>query len=395
MRWPLTGLRVLGVEGYGAGPYGSLYLADLGAEVIKIEPPDVGDVSRGVGPHVLGPHDSHFFQTFNRNKRSMTLDLKTDSGREVFGKLVATADAVLNNLRGDQPAKLGLRYRDLKVANPRIVCAHLSAYGRDGSRASWPGYDYLMQAEAGYFTLTGEPGSPPARMGLSMVDYVTGLTAALALLAGVIGARQTGQGMDLDTSLYDSAMYQLSYPATWYLNEGTMTERLPRSAHPSLTPCQVFPTADGSLFVMCQTEKFWRLLTERIGHPELARRPEFATFADRLPNRERLTQELDAIFATRTTAAWLDALRGAVPVAPIHDLAQALANPFTAERGTVQSFDHPERKDFRTIASPVRVDGAIPPARPGAALGADTEALLHELGYDDAAIAAFRSRRVV
>ena len=388
-------MRVLGVEGYGAGPYGSLYLADLGAEVIKIEPPGVGDVSRAVGPHFLGQGDSHFFQTFNRNKRSMTLDLKAAEGRDVMRKLVATADAVLNNLRGDQAEKLGLRYPDLKSANPRIVCAHLSAYGREGSRASWPGYDYLMQAEAGYFAFTGEPGTPPARMGLSMVDYVTGLTAALGLLAGVLGARHTGYGMDVDTSLYDAAMYQLSYPAVWYLNEGTTTERLPRSAHPSLTPCQLFTTADGFIFVMCQTEKFWRLLTERIGHPELARRPEFATFADRLPNRERLTQELDAIFATRPTPAWLEALRGTVPVAAVYDLAQALASPFAAERRAVQSFDHPARKDFRTVASPIRIDGAVRTPRAGAALGADTDDILMELGYDTEAIAAFRSRGVV
>ena len=388
-------MRVLGVEGYGAGPYGSLYLADLGAEVIKIEPPGVGDVSRAVGPHFLGHGDSHFFQTFNRNKRSMTLDLKAAEGRDVMRKLVATADAVLNNLRGDQAEKLGLRYPDLKSANPRIVCAHLSAYGREGSRASWPGYDYLMQAEAGYFAFTGEPGTPPARMGLSMVDYVTGLTAALGLLAGVLGARQTGYGMDVDTSLYDAAMYQLSYPAVWYLNEGTTTERLPRSAHPSLTPCQLFTTADGFIFVMCQTEKFWRLLTARIGHPELARRPEFATFADRLPNRERLTQELDAIFATRPTPAWLEALRGTVPVAAVYDLAQALASPFAAERRAVQSFDHPARKDFRTVASPIRIDGAVRTPRAGAALGADTDDILMELGYDTEAIAAFRSRGVV
>jgi crotonobetainyl-CoA:carnitine CoA-transferase CaiB-like acyl-CoA transferase len=388
-------VRVIGVEGYGAGPYGSLYLADLGADVVKIEPPGVGDVSRVVGPHHLGPRDSHFFQTFNRGKRSVTLDLKTPDGRDVFRKLAATADAVIDNLRGDQPGKLGLRYADLCDVNPRIVCAHLSAYGRDGSRASWPGYDYLMQAEAGYFALTGEPDSPPARMGLSMVDYITGLTAALGLLAGVLGARASGRGMDVDTTLYDAAMYQLSYPATWQLNEGTTTERLPRSAHPSLTPCQLFPTADGFVFVMCQTEKFWRLLTERLGRPDLAARPEYATFAERLPNRERLTRELDAIFATRPTAAWLDALRGAVPVAPVYDLAQALANPFAAERAAIQSFDHPGRKGFRTIASPIRVDGAVPPARPGPALGADTDAVLAELGYDATAIADLRARGVV
>jgi crotonobetainyl-CoA:carnitine CoA-transferase CaiB-like acyl-CoA transferase len=395
MRLPLEAVRIVAVEQYGAGPFGTMYLADLGAEVIKVEPPGIGDVSRGVGPHFLGRGDSHFFQTFNRNKRSLTLDLKAPEGRQIFRKLVATADGVLNNLRGDQPAKLGLAYADLADTNPRIVCAHLSAYGRDGVRAGWPGYDFLMQAEAGYFSLTGDPDGPPARVGLSLVDYITGVIAALALVSGIVSARATGRGMDVDTNLFDAAMHQLSYPATWFLNEGTTTTRLARSAHPSLTPCQLFVTADGWIYVMCQTEKFWRLLAERIGRPDLAERAEFRTFADRLEHREQLTLELDEVFRTRATAAWLDVLRGTVPVAPVYDVAQALTNPYAVARGLLQSFDHPERKDFRMVASPVRVDGEIPPARPGPALGADTDAVLEDLGYDAAAVARFRSRGIV
>lgn len=395
MPLPLTGIRIVAVEQYGAGPWGTMYLADLGAEVIKIEQPGAGDVSRGVGPHFLGRGDSHFFQTLNRSKRSLTLDLKTPEGGEIFRKLVATADGVLNNLRGDQPAKLGLAYPDLVAANPRIVCAHLSAYGREGPRAGWPGYDFLMQAEAGYFSLTGEPGGPPARVGLSLVDYITGVIAALALVSGIVSARATGRGMDVDTNLFDAAMHQLSYPATWFLNEGMTTTRLPRSAHPSLTPCQLFTTADGWIYVMCQTEKFWRLLTERVGRPDLAARAEFATFADRLKHRDRLTEELDAVFQTRPTSAWLEALRGTVPSAPVYDLAQALTNPYAIARGLLQSFDHPERKDFRMVASPVRIDGEIPPGRPAPSLGADTDALLAELGYEPSVIATLRARGVI
>jgi succinate--hydroxymethylglutarate CoA-transferase len=186
---PLAGVRILAVEQYGAGPFGTLYLADLGAEVIKIENHrDGGDVGRSVGPHFFGPNDSHFFQTFNRNKKSVTLDLKHPAGKEAFLALVKDADAVLDNLRGDLPAKLGLTYEDLKEANPAIVCAHLSAYGREGSRTSWPGYDFLMQAEAGHMSLTGEPDGPPTRYGLSIVDLMTGLAAAFGLLAGVVSA---------------------------------------------------------------------------------------------------------------------------------------------------------------------------------------------------------------
>lgn len=190
MPLPLTGLRVLAVEQYGAGPFGTLYLADLGAEVVKIEnPKDGGDVSRQVGPHFVAPGDSQFFQTLNRNKKSVALDLKHAEGRAAFLALARTADAVLDNLRGDLPEKLGLTYDSLKGANPRIVCAHLSAYGRTGSRRAWPGYDYLMQAEAGHMSLTGEPGGPPARYGLSLIDLMTGVAAALGLLSGVLRAR--------------------------------------------------------------------------------------------------------------------------------------------------------------------------------------------------------------
>ena len=243
MKLPLEGLRILAVEQYGAGPYGSCHLADMGAEVIKIEHrPSGGDMARGVGPYFLGPHDSEFFQTFNRNKKSLTLDLKLARGREVFERLVATADGLFGNMRGDQPEKLRLRYDDLKAINPRIVCAHLSAYGCDGSRKGWPGYDFLVQAECGFLSVTGEPDSPPARFGLSMVDYMTGMTAAFALMCGLHAARATGIGRDVEVSLYDVAIHQLSYPATWYLNEGLVTTRLPRSAHPYLVPSQLYRT---------------------------------------------------------------------------------------------------------------------------------------------------------
>jgi crotonobetainyl-CoA:carnitine CoA-transferase CaiB-like acyl-CoA transferase len=227
---PLAGVRILAVEQYGAGPFGTLYLADLGAEVIKIENHrDGGDVGRSVGPHFFGPGDSHFFQTFNRNKKSVTLDLKHPDGYAAFLALVTKADAVLDNLRGDLPVKLGLTYDDLKASNPRIVCTHLSAYGRNCSRTAWPGYDYLMQAEAGHMSLTGEPDGPPTRYGLSIVDLMTGLAAAFGLLAGVVSARSTGQGMDVDTSLFDVALHNLNYPGTWFLNQGVVTGRCSRS----------------------------------------------------------------------------------------------------------------------------------------------------------------------
>ena len=239
---PLEGIRVLTLEQFGAGPYGTMFLAELGAEVIKIEAPD-GDPSRQVGPYKLGKDDSEYFQAWNLGKKSVTLDIKSAEGRRQFEALVKSADCVVNNLRGTQPAKLGIDYASLKHLKPSIVCLHISAYGRGNERADWPGYDFLMQAEAGLMELTGEPDGPPTRVGVSMIDSMSGLTGIVGLLACLLRARTTGQGCDVETCLYDVAMHQLTYPGVWYLNEGDVSPRVPRSAHLSLAPVQTFPTA--------------------------------------------------------------------------------------------------------------------------------------------------------
>jgi succinate--hydroxymethylglutarate CoA-transferase len=393
---PLAGLRILAVEQYGAGPFGTLYLADLGAEVIKIENhKDGGDVGRQVGPHFFGPGDSHFFQTFNRNKQSVTLDLKHPQGKAALLALVRTADAVLDNLRGELPGELGLTYDDLKHVNPRIVCAHLSAYGRTGSRKAWPGYDYLMQAEAGHMSLTGEPGSPPTRYGLSLVDLMTGLAAALGLLSGVLSARATGTGMDVDTSLFDVALHSLNYPGTWFLNAGAVAERSARSSHPSLTPSQLYRTRDGWIFIMCNKEKFWALLAQALGKPQWVADPQFATFKARLANRERVTQMLDAALMERTTAEWIAHFAGRVPAAPVYDLAQALQSEFVAERAGVVDFRYPDGHSARMIAAPIRVPGATLPTRAAPAMGADTDAQLRAAGYSEERITALRTAGVI
>jgi succinate---hydroxymethylglutarate CoA-transferase len=385
MNLPLHGMRIIAVEQYGAGPFGTQHLADLGAEIVKIEnPKEGGDVGRQVGPHFFGPGDSHFHQSFNRNKKSLTLDLKAPGATGVLHDLVRTADATFDNLRGDLPGKLGLTYDALKDVNPRIVCAHLSAYGRTGSRVAWPGYDYLMQSEAGYLSLTGEPDGPPARMGLSIIDMMTGTTAALGLLAGVLDARAHGVGRDVDVSLYDVAMHNLSYVGAWYLNEGKVVKREPRSAHPSLTPSQLYRTKDGWIFVMCNKEKFWKVFAAAIGKPDWADDPDYGSYKGRLAHRERLTQDLDRVLGAKTTQEWVSQLAGKVPVAPVYDVAQALDNPFAAEQGRIMSAPHPTRGTIRTLAAPIRCPQSD--ERIGAApeLGAHTEALLAELGYDAA-----------
>jgi crotonobetainyl-CoA:carnitine CoA-transferase CaiB-like acyl-CoA transferase len=389
---PLAGLRVLTFEAFGAGPFGSMYLADLGAEVIKVENrAQGGDATRGMGPYFLGEHDSHFFQTFNLNKRSVCLDLKQPAGQEAFKRLVAKSDAVLNNLRGDQPDKLGLTYDALKDTNPRIVCAHVSAYGRDNERRGWPGYDYLMQAEAGFLHVTGEPGSPPSRMGLSIIDFMTGITTALAIVSALFGVARGGAGRDIDVSLFDVALHQLSYPGTWYLNEKLVTGRAPRSAHPTATPVQLFKTADGWIFVMCMTEKFWQELTRVIDRPSIAADQRFASMPLRREHRDALTAVLDAVFETDTTARWLERLQGALPAAPVYDMAQALENPFPLATGMIRATPHPLRADFRSFANPIKLDGQRLPAASAPALGADTDDVLAGLGYGSDEIAALRA----
>ena len=359
MTLPLKGIRILSVEQYGAGPYGTMLLADLGAEVIKIEDKARGgDVSRSVSPYTIGDGDSQFFQTFSKGKKSVCLDLKSDEGRAAFLKLVASADAVANNLRGDQPGKLGLTYDVLKSVNPRIVCAHLSAYGRNSERAAWPGYDYLMQAEAGFMMMTGEPDGPPVRSGLSMVDFHTGSHLATAMLAGILGAHRNGQGCDVDVSLFDTALHQTSYPATWYLNEGHKTGRLTRGAHPSIAPSQLFKTRDGWGLLMCQTPKFWDIFCDIVEDKTLKTDERFANAYLRHKNLDVLTAQIDTILSAHTTAEWMDILGGKVPFAPVLDIAGALDSPYVESIGMIETVDHPAMKNgVRTLASPFQVNG--------------------------------------
>lgn len=394
-RRPLEDIRIVSLEQYGAGPFGSMHLAELGAEIIKIEDPSVGgDVGRAIPPYTA-PGDSLFFQSFNRDKSSVTLDVRTPEGREVFHDLVRTADAVFSNLRADVPATLGIRYDDLKEVNPQIVCCSLTGFGMTGPRSAEPGYDYVLQALAGWMSLTGEPGGAPQKTGPSLVDYCGGYVAAISLLGAIHGARRDGVGTDCDVSLYDTAVSLLAYPGTWHLTAGFEPVRTRQSAHPSLVPFQAFEASDGWLVVGCAKEKFWQRLTVVLGRPDLAEDPRFASFADRNLHRDALLPELEALFRTRTVAEWLAPLYAAsVPCAPVRDVAGALTDPHTVERDLVAETPHPDFGPVRTLRSAVRVGppGADrAPTRAAPVMGADTDRVLRELGYDDTRITALRS----
>lgn len=385
---PLSDLRIVAIEQYGAGPFGSLQLADLGAEVIKIEDPRVGgDIARYVAP-VAEDGDSLFFESFNRNKRSIALDLTTSAGRAVFDDLVRVSDAVYSNLRGDVPAKIGITYASLGAINPRIVCCSLSGFGMTGPRAAEPAYDYVLQAAAGWMDLTGEPNGPPTKSGLSVVDFAGGLVAAIAILAGVHAARRDRRGMDCDLSLFDTAMSMLNYVAAWQLNGNHTVVRTHHSAHPSLVPFQAFPAADRWIVVACAKEKFFRLLAGVIGRPELADDPRFADFAGRRVHSDLLVSLMEEAFAARPAAEWLHALREAgIPSAQVNTLSEALSDPQTIARELILSTEHPRFGIVREVASAVRVGDVRLDHRRAPRYGEDSEYVLREvLGYSDSRV---------
>lgn len=354
---PLEGIRVVSFEQFGAGPYATMFLADFGAEVLKVEQA-TGDYARHTRPLTLGEDDSLYFQSMNLNKKSIKLDLKNAEDRTVFHRLVRRSSAVINNLRGNIPARLGIDYASLREINPQVVCGHISAYGRTTSRADRPGYDFLMQAEAGLMQMTGDPGSLPTRVGVSMIDYMTGMMLAFGVVSAIRGAERFGEGGDVDVSLFDAALHQLGYQGAWFLNEGLVTSKTPRSAHPSNTPVQLYRTRDGWIYVAAMTGKFWDLLVDNLACPSLHADERFKTPEGRLSFREELTEALDAQFRKRTTAEWVADLADKIPVAPVYDIEEALTNPFVDEAEMINTIPHPVKGSIRVLSNPLRLDGA-------------------------------------
>lgn len=393
---PLSGVRILAVEQFGAGPFATLNLADLGAEVIKIEDPTTGgEVSRLVPPYRI-EGDGLYFQSWNRNKKSMTLNLRRPGALEVFHDLVKTADVVFNNLRGDQAKRRGLDYLSLREVNPRIVCCSLNAFGSRGPRAAEPGYDYIVQALTGYMSITGSPSEPPVACGVSIIDHAAGFAAAMAMVSALYAAGKTGLGRDIEVSLEDTAYAMLTYLAAWNLNRDFTPKRYLGSAHQTLVPVQTFRTLDGYITIFCGKERFWVELCRAFDDPELAEDARFASFEKRFENRELVVDAVQSHFLKQTTAAWLDVLRGKVPCAPVRSLTEALRQPELVESGTVIEVAHPVFGDIREVNTPVRFEGRRRQHTCAPPVGEDTIAVLREcLSYSEEKISQLQNDGIV
>ncbi len=390
---PLAGIRVVDVTTSLAGPYCTEVLAALGADVVKVEPPGSGDEARTWGPPFWADEGA-LFLAMNAGKRSVCIDLRR--GLDVLLRLVDTADVFVQSLRPGLAAERGLGAEELRSRNRRLVYCSIRSFGRTGPWRDRPGYDPLAQAAGGIISVTGEPDRPGVRAGVSLVDQGTGMWAAIAILAALHEREHTGSGREVDVSLYETALGYMAYHLTGYLASGLVPT--PRgTAFPSIVPYQAFAASDGRLVVAAGNDRLFAALAAAVGLPELADDPRFETNPDRVAHREELTALLEERFATADRATWLARLGEAnVPAAPVQNVAEVAAAEQTEALGILQELSHPGIPDLRLPALPVSVDGERMLHRsPPPELGADTEAVLAELGFSSEEISALAGSGVV
>ncbi len=392
---PLEGYRVLEVAHLIAGPVCGMYLADMGAEVIKIEEPRKGDASRSVY-HVTLSGEGPLYLTVNRNKRGVTLDLSSPEGRQIFYRLAERADVVIEAYRGGVAERLEIDYERLARLNPRLIYCSLSAFGPEGPWREKPGLDALVQAMSGLMAITGEPDGGPALCGAPVVDTIGSLLAVQGILTALLHREKTGEGQKVDVSLLDGALLAHAARLSVFHLTG---EDLPRfgNAHPELVPYQAFRTQDGWIFVAVRTDKLWQAFCQAIGRPELVDDPRFATRADRLAQRKELVSLLDGIFRRRTVKEWMEILESAdVLCAPVNNYSDMVKDPQVVASGMIVEQEHPKAGRFKTIGVPVKL--AKSPGRvrtPSPLLGQHTEEVLREAGYGDAEIRRLRDHGVI
>ncbi|MGI8911797.1 MAG: CaiB/BaiF CoA transferase family protein [Rubrobacteraceae bacterium] len=394
---PLEKLKVLDLTQVMAGPFCCQVLADMGAAVTKIEPRETGEQSRrSMGFKMNRGEDTAAFIAINRNKKSITLNLKEEAAREILYKMAREADVVVENYRPGVTKKLGVDYETLREINPRIIYASVSGFGQTGPYAMRAGYDLIAQGMSGVMSVTGEPGGPPAKCGIPIGDLSAGLFCAFGVLTACIAREETGRGQYIDTSLFEGA---LAF-SVWETAELWSTGRIPQpfgSAHRLTAPYQALQTSDGYINVGANNQRLWTRLCNAIGREELIEDPRFATNDDRMENRAELAEELEKTLAGKTTDEWVDILLDAgFPAAPIHDYKEVFEDPHTLAREMMVEMDHPVEGKVKGLGIPVKLSetpGKI--RRPAPLLGEHTEETLSGLGYSEEEIADLRERKVI
>ncbi|MBN1180307.1 MAG: CoA transferase [Anaerolineae bacterium] len=399
----LEGIKVLDLTRALAGPYCAMMLGDLGADVIKVERPVYGDDSRGWGPPFVGapygpyPGESAYFISTNRNKRSVTVNFKAAEGQAIVRALAAACDVLVENFRTGTLDEMGLGYDDLHALNPRLVYCSISGYGRTGPYAERPGYDFIIQAEGGLMGITGPVEGPPSRLGIPIIDITAGMFAASAVLAALHARERTGEGQLVDVSLLDASVALLTNVASNTLVGGMPPRRL-GNAHPNITPYEAFPARDRWFALAAANEGQWAVLCRAIGCPELKDDPRFATNVERVAHRAELLEALNAVFATRNAAEWMEVLSAAgLPCGPINAIDDVFAHPQAEARELAIETEHPTAGTVKTTGFPYKLSHT-PAAirRPPPRLGEHTADVLTELlGYAAEDVAALKERNVI
>jgi crotonobetainyl-CoA:carnitine CoA-transferase CaiB-like acyl-CoA transferase len=403
MAGPLSHIRVLDLSRVLAGPWAGQNLADLGAEVIKVERPKAGDDSRAFGPPWVkdaqgrDTRDSAYFTSANRGKKSITLNIARPEGQALVRALAAKSDVLLENYKYGDLARYGLAYDDLKDVNPRLIYCSVTGFGQTGPYRERPGYDFMIQGMGGMMSVTGEPDRGPQRAGVPIADIITGMYASIAVCAALAHRAETGRGQHLDLALLDSQIALLAYQNTNYFATGKAPGRI-GNLHPNIVPYQPFRSSDGEVIIACGNDNLFRKFCDAAGCPELARDPRFATNGKRVENRAEIARLIQEVFLKKTTAEWLELLESAgVPNGPIYDIAQVFAEPQVKARGVKIELDHPVAGKLPLVASPMRFSGTpleyrqAPPV-----LGEHTDEVLKSLlGKSDAEIAALRAAEAI
>lgn len=373
---PLKSIRILDLSRSLTGPFCSMILADLGAEVIKVEVPEVGDMTRSWGPPFIGG-ESAYFLCVNRNKKSMTLNLKTEKGKKILYRLAEKCDVLLENFRPGVTDKLGVNYETIHEINPRMVYCSISGFGQTGPYRDWPAYDIVVQGLGGFMGITGEFDRPPVRVGVAITDILAGAHAAIAILSALIARKTTGKGQWIDVSMLDGAVSWMTYMAANYFATGKVPERM-GSAHPNIVPYQCFETKDGKYInIAIGNDRLWTNLCKVLGLKKLAQDPRFATNPKRVKNRNELISMLTKIFSTKIRDEWLEILGREIPCGPVYTMDEIFSNPQVLHRGMLVEIDHPVAGKIKQIGIPMKFSETLEEIKaPPPLLGQHTEEIL-------------------